>query len=203
MFDLRKYKQHESAVFRKTTAQWGGLSNMAKGYPLKVNKTEIQSSEILYQAMRFTGHPEVQAEILSQKNPMRAKFIARENISLTRQEWDKERIKFMKWVTSLKLCQNWDTFSSLLLSTEGKVIVEYSSNDTFWGAKKIDYNTYSGTNALGRILMFFREACQQYGQEAFRFVPPLSLNDFYLLGEPIQNAYPFNKVKEQITMVLK
>ncbi len=188
MSDLREYNHNDSVVFWKTTEKWGGLSNMARGYPIIVNGIKIQSSETLYQAMRFTAYPEVQKEILSQNNPMYGKRISRKYHSLTRACWDQERVAIMKWAVCVKLCQNWEKFSTLLLSTGDKPIVEYSEKDQFWGAKSIGNHTYSGMNVLGRILMLLRDTCEHRGQQAFTMIPPPKLADFYMFGEPIQNV---------------
>ena len=64
----------------------------------------------------------------------------------------------MKWCLEVKLVQNFDKFSNTLLSTDDKIIVEYSKNDDVWGAiLKDDKNTLVGKNALGRLLMELRE----------------------------------------------
>lgn len=199
--DWRKYNESNSVVFRKTTERWGGLSNMARGYPLCINNIKIQSSETLYQSMRFTGYPEIQREILTQNNPMYGKRISRKYNAMTRPSWDTERVAIMKWAVCVKLCQNWEAFSNLLLSTEGRPIVEHSEKDQFWGAKKIDTTTYAGMNVLGRILMLLRDTCFSKGQNAFTFIPPPNINDFYILGEPVEVAMPYEKKEKQIALI--
>ncbi|EOU3147265.1 TPA: NADAR family protein [Yersinia enterocolitica] len=201
MSELREYNQYESVVFRKTTEKWGGLSNMARGYPVFVNGIKIQSSETLYQAMRFTEHPEIQKEILSQSNPMYGKRISRKYHSLTRTYWDQERVAIMKWAVCVKLCQNWENFSALLLSTGEKPIVEYSDKDQFWGAKSIGNHTYSGMNVLGRILMLLRDKCEHQGQQAFKRIPPPKLADFHIFGQPVETVISLDKEEEQISLL--
>lgn len=49
----RTYNKNEVITFSKTTGKFGGLSNMAPGYSLFVNETNIANTEILYQACRF------------------------------------------------------------------------------------------------------------------------------------------------------
>ena len=70
MDNNRIYRIEETAIFRRTTEKWGGLSNMAKGYPLCINEIDIQSSEVLYQCLRFTNFPNIQREIINETNPM-------------------------------------------------------------------------------------------------------------------------------------
>ncbi|MDP2452491.1 MULTISPECIES: hypothetical protein [unclassified Kaistella] len=50
---IREYQKSNSITFAKTDGRFGGLSNMAPGYPLFINEVNIQSVEILYQACRF------------------------------------------------------------------------------------------------------------------------------------------------------
>lgn len=63
--------------FRKTKEEYGGLSNMAAGFPIELNGVRILSSEALYQAMRFPNHPDYQKEIIQQRSPMTAKMISK------------------------------------------------------------------------------------------------------------------------------
>ena len=55
--ELRTYEPEECVVFRKTAEAFGGLSNMAAGFPLKVNGVSVRTSEALYQACRFPHRP--------------------------------------------------------------------------------------------------------------------------------------------------
>jgi len=70
----RTYDRASSIVFLKTDAPFGGLSNMAGGFPLWVNGIRALTSEALYQACRFPHLPEVQSLIIEQKSPMAAKI---------------------------------------------------------------------------------------------------------------------------------
>jgi predicted NAD-dependent protein-ADP-ribosyltransferase YbiA (DUF1768 family) len=75
-FDINKqettYLATDSVVFKKTKEAFGGLSNMAAGYPIKINRVPILTSEALYQACRFPLLPEIQQLILDAKSPMAA-----------------------------------------------------------------------------------------------------------------------------------
>ena len=188
MDNNRIYRIEETAIFRRTTEKWGGLSNMAKGYPLCINEIDIQSSEVLYQCLRFTNFPNIQREIINETNPMYAKRLARKYILYTRDNWETNRISIMKWCVAVKLCQNWDSFSNLLLSTYPNHIVEYSEKDLFWGASRdsLDKNLLIGQNVLGRILMQMRELIKDKGYSAFEKIYPLPVENFTLLGKPIQ-----------------
>jgi len=71
--DAHTYRRSQCAVFRETNDQFGGLSNMAAGFPLWVNGIEMRTSEALYQAARFPHLPNVQRDILAQASPIARK----------------------------------------------------------------------------------------------------------------------------------
>ena len=72
--NFRIYRRAECIVFRKTKEPFGGLSNMASGYPIKIGGFRILTSEALYQACRFPHMREVQRLIIGQRSPMTAKM---------------------------------------------------------------------------------------------------------------------------------
>jgi type I restriction enzyme, S subunit len=184
---IRTYKRAESAVFSKTKEGFGGLSNMAAGFPLQVNGAYIRTSEALYQACRFPHLPDVQRLIIVEASPMTAKMKSKPYRKDSRPDWDRVRVKIMRWCLRVKLAQNWSDFSRLLLSTGDRPIVEESRKDDFWGAKVVsgDTHTLVGTNALGRLLMEIREQVKHSNSDQLRRVEPLPLADFLLFGKPI------------------
>ncbi len=182
----RTYHRAESAVFLKTKEKHGGLSNMAGGFPLVVNGVAIRTSEALYQACRFPHLPDLQHEIIVQKSPMTAKMKGKPYRHISRPDWDAVRVKIMRWCLQLKLAQNWDTFSKVLLETGNIPIVEHSRRDDFWGAKPIDSEILMGTNALGRLLMELRERLKCESPDALQYVEPLAIPEFLLYDCPIE-----------------
>ena len=72
--NIRSYSRQESVVFRKTKEKYGGLSNMAGGFPLLVNGIQIRTAEAIYQACRFPNLQDVQYIIIQQRSPMTAKI---------------------------------------------------------------------------------------------------------------------------------
>ncbi len=179
--ETRIYQVDKCISFRKTTEKFGGLSNMASGYPIVVNKIFIRTSEALYQALRYSQYLKIQEEIISQTSPMTAKMKSKKYKDKTREDWDNVRVHIMRWSLRVKLLQNKDTFGKLLLETGTLPIVEESSKDSFWGAKLID-NRLEGMNVLGRLLMQLREEYKQYN---FCVVEPLNINNFYLYNKKI------------------
>ncbi len=183
---LREYQRSKSVVFLKTKEAFGGLSNMASGFPLRVNDTRILSSEALYQACRFPNLPKVQRVIIAEQSPMTAKMRGKPYRSQSRPDWDSVRVKIMRWCLRVKLAQNWDRFSELLLQTNDRPIVEQSRKDDFWGAKAIDNETLIGMNVLGRLLMEVREEIRNGRLKQNDSVAPPLIPHFLLLGRPIE-----------------
>jgi ribA/ribD-fused uncharacterized protein len=186
---MRRYIRSDVVVVYKTKDAFGGLSNMASGYPLQVNEVRILTTEALYQACRFPHLPEVQSMILAESSPMTAKMRSKPYRAQTRPDWDEIRFKVMRWCLRVKLAQNFDEFGRLLLATREKQIVEQSRKDDYWGAKlSADGETLVGQNVLGRLLMELRERLLQEGADSFKVVEPLPVQNFALLGRPIQTV---------------
>ena len=184
MFRNKTYDLVNCATFCKTKDRFGGLSNMAGGFPLIVNEIPIRTSEALYQACRFPDHPEVQAEIIKQASPMAAKLVIKPFVHLTRDDWIDVRVDVMRWALSVKLLQSFVSFGDLLVSTNNLPIVELSMKDDFWGAKPQRDGTLVGQNVLGCLLTELRE---MFSEDPFPllFVDPL-VDGMRLMGEEIE-----------------
>lgn len=184
----RVYNISEVVSFAKTSGRYGGLSNMAAGYPLFVNETNIPFVEVLYQTCKFPLMPAIQQRIAVESNPMRAKMISREYQAFARQDWDQIKFRVMEWCVRLKLLQNWDAFSELLLSTGDKMIVEYSIKDGVWGAIPDGNGLLVGINALGRILMKLRQEIEEGNFQKDYLDAPI-ITGFLLYGKKIGRVY--------------
>jgi len=182
------YRRSQCLTFLKTADRWGGFSNMASGFPLVVNGITIRNSEALYQACRFPHRPEVQREIIAQTNPMVAKMKSRKYRQDSRPDFFALAVPIMWWSLRVKLACNAATFARLLQASEGRVIVEESSRDAYWGAvpNKDDAAILFGRNVLGRLLVLLGHTLDDNGVDAMRVVPPLPVVDFLLYGEPIR-----------------
>ncbi|NDJ15844.1 NADAR family protein [Myxacorys almedinensis] len=183
--ESRTYNRQECITFRKTAERFGGLSNMAGGYILNINGVKILTSEALYQACRFPHMPEVQRLIIAERSPMTAKMKSKPYRDNSRSDWDIVRTKIMRWCLQVKLIQNWDKFSKLLLETGDLPIVEDSRKDDFWGAKPEDEEFLTGANVLGRLLMQVREQIASGKLTSETIVQPLPIQDFLLYGQDI------------------
>lgn len=183
---VRVYDPEQCAVFWKTREKFGGLSNMAAGYPLRVNGVRIRTSEALYQALRFPTRPDIQNIILSEISPMTSKMKGKPFREFTRPDWMAIRVPLMRWCLRLKLFQNWEKFQKDLRETDEKPIVEKKTKRAdFWGAKCTETGELVGPNILGRLLMELRAEFGEVSGPPAQ-LDPLSLPEFCLLGRPIE-----------------
>lgn len=184
--EIRVYHKENSCIFKKNNEEFGALSNMATGFPLRVNGVDIRTTEALYQACRFPHLPEIQEKILEQKSPMLVKMISNTNKKKSREDWDNVRLKVMKWCINIKLAQNFVSFGVALHETGLKNIVENSAKDNFWGAiPNEDETIFTGKNALGRLLMDLRQAFYSKDIYSLLFIEPPQISNFLLFHEPI------------------
>lgn len=201
---MRTYIRSESIIVYKTTEQWGGLSNMAAGFPLQINGIKILTTEALYQACRFPHLPDLQKEIIGQHSPMIAKIKTKPHRQDSRSDWDDVRYKIMRWCLRVKLAQHYDEFGELLLATLDRPIVELSRKDDYWGAKIVsNSDILTGQNVLGRLLMELREKLKEDNAKRLTAVDPMSIANFSLLGKPIGRIShnDLTKFKQQIKLL--
>ncbi|WP_066183515.1 NADAR family protein [Hoeflea olei] len=182
--EFREYERDQVVSFRKTTEDFGGLSNMAPGYPIYILGLRVRTSEALYQACRFPHLPQVQRMIVEETSPMTAKMRSKPYRDDSRADWEEVRVKVMRWCLRAKLLHNWPAFSKLLLATGDRPIVEDSRKDDYWGAKGGEDNLLAGRNVLGRLLMELREIVRS-DPARLEELYPLDIPNFLLLGDTI------------------
>lgn len=141
----------------------GWLSCMS-AYPATYDGVEYRTYEALFQVLRFTNYPEVQAEILNQKSPMGAKMKARKNREKLNRgaKWDEapSDIPLMKECLELKLEQHPDLKEKLIATGDATIIEDCTTHDResarFWGAVK-ENGEWIGENVFGKLWMEIRE----------------------------------------------
>jgi len=179
----------ECCVFKKTKEVYGGLSNMAGGFPIVVNGLEIRTSEALFQMCRFPHLPDLQLKIQNEKSPLVAKWVSRPFIADSRPDWENVKLQIMQWCIQVKLAQNFSKFGEILESTGIKIIVEDSRKNDFWGAirDKSNKDILVGSNALGQLLIELRKIYFQHKDTPESYiVQPLKIPDFKLIGQDIE-----------------
>lgn len=186
--EIYTYNRHQVLSFAKTNGRFGGFSNMAPDYVLFVNEINVPNAESLYQACKFPFYPEIQRQIIEEKNPMVAKQISRKYQPYVRSDWEQIKFTVMEWCLRLKLLQNWEKFGGLLRESGTSVIVEYSTKDNVWGAMPKDADILEGQNVLGRMLMQMRSDYVLPNKKPTKMLPPKVVG-LMLYGEPITETY--------------
>lgn len=134
---------------------------MCRDFPLVATlgsrTMEVKSAEHLYQALKFETIAD-QDKILNARNAYTSKIVAKELPN-----YHDKRPDLMKQVLRLKLEQHAGILFPRLdaIYTAKKHIVEYSTRDTYWGAKP-EGAYYVGENMLGEI---WRSVYNEYRQE--------------------------------------
>ena len=122
------YKPNDIVTFGKLDGEFGAFSNMSTEYPVECCGHTFKTSEHLFIALRFSGYPELQKEIMEYPNSMYCKkiFVNGEKYkSFHHPNWHDNSfdVEVMKYVVALKYAQN-SGFRKLLAKSKGKVIVE-------------------------------------------------------------------------------
>jgi type I restriction enzyme S subunit len=182
--EINRYHRNQCVVFRKTKDAFGGLSNMCAGFEIELGDYSFLTSEALYQAFRFNDE-EIQRTIMNEKSPMAAKMKSKKYRANTRPDWDEVRVDIMEWCLLMKLKCNWENFSTLLLVTECRDIVEESHKDRFWGTVEDESGLLVGSNVLGKLLMKIREALKQGRPSSSQEIRFKEIRDLVLFGEDV------------------
>lgn len=137
--------------FSKTGDTYGSFSNFYKCNFIYDDRI-WSSSEHCYQAFKFEDFL-IQEKIRLQPSAFMAALEGRNPATgPVRPDWKDINCDVMSNVTFAKFNQN-KTEQNILVSTYGKLLVELSYKDQFWGSLP----DLSGMNKLGHILMDHRE----------------------------------------------
>lgn len=182
---IRVYDADQGAVFSRASEPHGLFGNMSGGYPLFIGDLEIPATESLYQALRFPDHPDIQSEILSEKNGFLAKKTAYRHLDKTREDWFAVNLKIMRFALQVKLCEHHEAISAALGKTKGLPIVERSNKDAFWGAKARGDGLLVGQNILGRLWMDIRMKLIDDPEYCREGVAAPDVPDLRLMGQAV------------------
>ena len=157
------YRPDAAAIFFKSRERYGLVSNMTGGMPLLVNQLHFQSSEGLYQALKFPQHPDIQERIGSINSGLFAKNVAYSKEyrpHFNKSWWNGDaRIDATIAILAIKLQQHPEKFGNALRETGDLPIVKRTpTDDDFWGAILQPDGTVVGGNALGKLLTQLRDA---------------------------------------------
>lgn len=160
---------------------------MAKAMPLSVNGMGFQSSEGLYQALKFQSYPEIQKNIGEAPYPYASKKLAY-NVGVPIYEhWNNVRVDAMRLTLGVKYMTYYNTLNNVLARSGKYTLVEKSIHDSFWGAKPKSWKEYYilvGHNILGRLWTRLRD-CIVYDN-------PVATMERFL--EPVRTPFIVNNV---------
>ena len=154
---MRIYARDESCGFRFSRAAWGMFSNFHPlAVPIAAGPWTFATSEAIYQAGKFSTHPEVQQRIATAPTPRAAAAIGRTPGLGIDPGWNAQRVNVMRWVLRRKREANTAGIDAVLADTGDRPIVEVSTRDPWWGARPVA-DCYEGNNVLGRLWMELRQ----------------------------------------------
>ncbi|MCB9642142.1 MAG: NADAR family protein [Myxococcales bacterium] len=116
------------------------------------------TTEHYFQAQKFAGTEHEEA-VRMQKGPGFAAQMGRNRKLPLRKDWESIKDNVMRDAVYAKFTQHKD-LKELLLSTGEAVLIEHTTNDSYWG----DGGDGSGKNMLGRILMEIRKRIRNEAQ---------------------------------------
>ena len=175
---IQTYPVAKCVRIHKRDEEWGIFSNFGHT-PLVVEGVTFDTSERLFQLMKFKDEESVKAIYYKKGNPkMTAKHWEKTH---RRDDWCKMIIDAMKFCLTQKYEQS-EEFRNELERSKGKFIVEDQSgftkkNPDAWGVKQ-QGDDYIGPNLLGRLLMELRENGKlvfQLPDDAFTFLQYLTV----------------------------
>ena len=154
---MQSYPADQCVRIYKIDEEWGIFSNFGHT-PIVVEGVTFDTSERLFQLMKFKDEEPVKAIYYKKGNPkMTTKHWEKTH---RREDWGKIVIDAMKFCLTQKYEQS-EEFRKELERSKGKFIVEDQTSfpkktpDT-WGVKLQDDN-FVGPNLLGRLLMELRD----------------------------------------------
>lgn len=150
---LRNIPETEMLKFYRVQADYGCFSNLNCAFRITVDGVRHRTCEHYYQASKYQlTDPEWAAHLLEQTKPTVVCQLGRDTSRNARKDWDMVKQDFMRYAVAHKIAQH-SSVREALLATEERHIVEWTSNDNYWGSGK----TKDGRNMLGNILMEIRD----------------------------------------------
>jgi ribA/ribD-fused uncharacterized protein len=152
-----KYIKSDVISFNSSKDEFGVFGNMAGGFPITIEQYRIHGSEILYQCLKYVDYPDLQKQLIKEKNPLKAKWKQKKWSYFLSPTWDEDKLLIMYFCILIKFYQNWGKLSRYLNKTNNKDIVEISKKDNYWGTiLQPDGETLIGNNYLGLCWMKLR-----------------------------------------------
>jgi len=156
---------NDDIAFTKVKLPWGWLSNMSPHGVTNFDGQFFPTAEHLFQALRLPCDHPAREDMLSNRNPMRAKLIAKSFVKdFIIEPLSSDDLMNMRYVISQKINRHSDLKYELISSGNRLIVEDVSARATkgaasFWGAAKVN-GQWVGENKLGRLWMELRsEIC--------------------------------------------
>jgi ribA/ribD-fused uncharacterized protein len=131
------------------------FTNFAE-YPIELDGQKWPTSEHYYQAQKFEHFPHLKEIVRNLKTAKEAYKFPRNNPDHVRKDWQIVKNDVMRKALRAKFTQH-NNLRVLLLDTGSAILVEHTSNDSYWA----DGGNGSGKNMLGIMLMEVRAELRQ------------------------------------------
>lgn len=146
----------DAVVFRKVREPYGWCSNMSP-HPVTDEGLSYRTSEALFQALRFSAHPEVQDAIRAATSPMGAKMVAKAHSHLMGDRsdpaWIAADLDRMRHTLRVKLACHPGLVTELRATGSRTIIEDVSARASptglFWGMARTSDGLWYGQNWLG------------------------------------------------------
>lgn len=153
---MQSYPAMRCVCIRKVNEKWGILGNFAHT-PITIDGISFDTSERLFQCMKFKDKDAIEAVFRANNPKMTAKHWEKD---YRRADWGQMIVDVMKFCLMKKYEQS-EAFRNELERSKGSFIVEDQSTFTkkqpdAWGVK-LHEDSYEGPNLLGRLLMELRD----------------------------------------------
>lgn len=136
--------------FYSTRDAYGCFSNFSR-HPVHIGGKRWPTTEHYFQAQKFVGtyHEE---EVRHAHTAGESARMGRERSRPLRKDWEEVKEVIMYEALVAKFEQH-KVFRDTLMATEDAILVEHTSNDSYWG----DGGDGTGKNRLGHLLMKLRD----------------------------------------------
>jgi ribA/ribD-fused uncharacterized protein len=136
--------------FYRESDSYGCFSNFSK-HSIVMNGVRWPTVEHYFQGQKFAGLP-MEQKIRNAEGPGAAKKLGQTRKVRLRGDWEQVKNQIMYDAVLAKFSQH-DNIRTTLLKTDDAILVEHTSNDSYWG----DGGDGRGKNMLGKTLMLVRE----------------------------------------------
>ena len=131
-------------------------------YRIVIGDEVWKTAEAYFQSLRFAPDDSTRETIRTQKSPIAAKIVAKQNVSrMVVQPMSEQDVENMRISLRLKFkCNQIPLEENLLLTGDRTIIEDCSGRRTesgvFWGAYELPNGLLYGQNKLGKLLMELR-----------------------------------------------